>query len=269
MKKLSFFVIVLFTMLSCNSKGTTSQENQDDNIVEQQPIEQQMIESEPQKEELIDNKFLITNTSIGMFSINGWEEDYRTYGYNIANGEECVDACCFGTTVFWKSNESKENPSVILYNKYFEDEQTADSIKGDYEVYSKMYDSRNDLFFVSSDNCSGWYDKNVITGCGVYSSDFKTQENIGVGSSIEDFFKAFNKVYITIGWIEEDADAIQVSVDKYPRLAFIVNSELFNIDWMPSEADRVGEEGSNKYLLHNTDCFTGEAKIVKITMMQQ
>lgn len=267
MKNIPLFCVAMLTMLSCNSKGTTSQENQNDNVVEQQTVEQQTIESEPQNVETIDSKFLITNTSIGLFSQNSnWSEDYQTYGYNKGNSEECVDACCFGTTVFWKSNESKENPSIVLYNKYFEDEQTADSIKMDYDAYSTVYSSRNDLFFVGSDNCSDWYYKNLITACAVYSSDFKTQENIGVGSGVEDFLKAFDKAYITIGWIEEDADAIQLSTDKYPNLAFIVNSELFNVDWVPADKDRIGGEESNKFVLHNTACFIGNAKIVKITL---
>lgn len=254
-------------MLSCNSNGTTSQENQNENVVEQQLVEQQVIESEPQKEEAIDSKFLITNTSIGLFGRNSnWKETYQTYGYSKVNGEECVDACCIGTTILWKSNESMENPSVVLYNEYFDDNDVPESVKMDYDVYSVMYASRDDLFFVASDNCSSWYYKNIITDCAVYSSDFKTQENIGVGSSVEEFLKAFDKVYITIGWIEEDADAIQLSVDKYPDLVFIVNSELFNVDWVPANEDRVGEEGIEKFVLHNTSCFTGNAKIVKVKL---
>lgn len=263
MKKLPIFCSFILALYSCSQNGNTTQNDQINDSIAQNDSTQ-VIETIPSEVEN-DNKFIITNNSIGLFNANSnWKEAYKQYDYNKATGEECVDACCVGTIVLWKSGESKNNPSVVLYNKEFIDTKTDNEIKMNCEEYEKVFASRDDLFFICSDNCPSWYYKDIITGFAVYSPEFKTKENIGVGSSVQDFLQAFDKVYLSVGWIEEDADAIQLSVDKYPNLVFIVNSDSYNQEWEPANEDKIGEEYNYKILLHNTECFIGKATIQKI-----
>lgn len=252
-------------MFSCNQNDEPSQEKQTNIVTEQQDTEQIIVEATPLEKKTTDNIYLITNTSIGLFSIKtDWKTACQKYDYNKTNSEECVDACCEGTTILWEPNISMDKPSIVLYNKYVDDKKIPEHIKMDCREYSKVHGTRKDLFFVCSDNCPSWYYKDSITGLAVYSPNFKTKENIGVGSKLEDFLKAFNTVYLTVGWIEEDADAIQLSVDEYPNLIFVVNSDLYNSNWEPAPEDKIGDEYNYKILLHNTDCFTGGTTIRKI-----
>ena len=188
-------------------------------------------ENEQQKDEKLEKtgnenstgKFLITNRSVGYFTIGGsWQnfaEDAYNYKYVQGFGT-CVDACCDGGFDLGKvitdieDEPIVENPEITIGALIFD--------KSESETKHK---SNSNVFYVSSDNCSGWYWKDKTSFMIVYSDTFKTKEGIGVGTALEKFQEIFGKFVITIGWLEEDANAIQIQIKAYPNIAFILDDE--------------------------------------------
>lgn len=169
----------------------------------------------------IDDKYLITNNSVGYFKIGGsWQNFAKNdYKYKYVQGYgTCTDACCDGGFDLGGviSNDNYglkiESPEITIGCLPLNE---SDSIYG--------HNSNPSVFYISSDNCNGWYWKDKISYFVIYSEAFKTKEGIGVGTTLEKIQEIFGKVVIFIGWLEEDANAIQIEVNSYPNLALILD----------------------------------------------
>ncbi len=57
----------------------------------------------------------------------------------------------------------------------------------------------------------------------IYSETYKTKEGIGVGTTLEELKEIHGSIEIKIGWLEEDVNAVQVSVSSYPDIIFILD----------------------------------------------
>ncbi len=218
-KSLLIAVLGLF-MFGCGSNMMGNRET------EGEQAESEVAAEEADDMDNVDTKFLITNSSAGYFEIGlSWQDiavneyDYAaTQGYGI-----CVDACCDGGITLGYIPDGYDfinEPDMTIGAVLFEGGEFPDDVK-----FANKHKKNRDLFFITSDNCCGWYWNDKINYLMVYSDKYKTAEGIGVGSTLEEMKKAFGKITISIGWIEEDGNAIQVSVDKYPTLRFILDYE--------------------------------------------
>lgn len=164
--------------------------------------------------------YLITNNSVGYFKIGASWQNFAKDNYNYESVQgfgNCRDACCDGGFTLGNNlvvNEYGwvENPEITIGALHF----------GESESETEHKNNPN-VFYVSSDNCSGWYWKNKISYLMIYSESFKTKEGIGVGTTLEKLEEIFGKVIINIGWLEEDANAIQIKVNSYPDIEFILD----------------------------------------------
>lgn len=167
--------------------------------------------------------YLITNNSVGYFKIGGFWQKFAkiNYAYKFIQGYgSCMDACCDGGfslgKVIINSDYGKviENPEITIGASSFSKSASKTQHKGNPKV-----------FYITSDNCSGWYWKDKINYIVVYSEAFKTKEGIGIGTTLEKIQELMGKVVIKIGWMEEDGNAIQVKVDSYPNIEFILDAD--------------------------------------------
>ena len=74
----------------------------------------------------------------------------------------------------------------------------------------------------------------------VTSSQFRTKEDIGVGSTLPTMQERFGRLDFNVGWIEEDPNALQVSVPAYPNIRFILNVDDYQGNW--EDIDMKGEK---------------------------
>jgi hypothetical protein len=164
--------------------------------------------------------YLITNNSVGYFKIGASWQSFAKDNYNYESVQgfgNCTDACCDGGFTLGNNlviNEYGwvENPEITIGALQFGKSES-----------ETEYKNNPNVFYVSSDNCSGWYWKNKISYLKVYSESFKTKEGIGVGTTLEKLEEILGKVVINIGWLEEDANAIQIKVKSYPDIEFILD----------------------------------------------
>ena len=186
------------------------------------------IENNTQSSQKTDDKFLITDNAVGHFKIGGsWQGIAQNeYNYKYVQGYgTCIDACCNGGFDLGKDLVSGENeyiqkPELSIGALLFKKCESFDV-----EKERSKYKNNKDVFFITSDNCSAWYWKDKISFLVVFSEIFKTKEGIGVGTTLEKMKDVFGEVVITIGWLEEDANAISVKVGAYPNLKFIIEAD--------------------------------------------
>lgn len=178
--------------------------------------------------------YLITRNSVGRFKIGGtWRAFAKNvYGYDFIEGYGiCVDACCDGGYSLGNNLKKDEYGFVdeheITIGAAFVEDLPFDATQAQKEKYK----NNPNLFSVSSDNCGGWYEKDKIQYMVVHSPKFKTQEGIGVGTTLEELEKKYGKLKIFVGWVEEDANAIKVLIPDYPNIGFAVDAESFKKDW--------------------------------------
>lgn len=192
-------------------------------------ILQQKIEIERQKNEiewlktLPTSEYLITDNASGMFTIGGpWQSLAKNdYHYKSVQGYgTCVDACCDGGFVLGKTMINTEFGYEIE-----RPDVTIGALGFSTSVSKTQFKTNPNVFYISSDNCSGWYWKDKISYLVVYSEAFKTKEGVGVGTTLEKLQELLGKVVISISWIEEDINAIQLKVSAYPNIDFILDSE--------------------------------------------
>jgi hypothetical protein len=178
-----------------------------------------------------DKQYLITNTHVGYFKIGGkWREiAEKDYNFNFIQGYgTCIDGGCdggfdLGQNLELNSHNFVSNQAITVGAKRYKNFQTvADSNK---------YKNKDDVFFISSNNSSGFYFKDAVHYMIVYSDAFKTKEHIGVGTTLEVMEQKFGKLNFNIGWIEEDWNAVSFSVKGYPNISFILNPEDFKENW--------------------------------------
>jgi hypothetical protein len=180
-----------------------------------------------QNVEQIEEKYLITNNSVGLFNIDGSWQNYAKKDYNylyVQGYANCVDASCDGgfdlgnNLVDSENGQKIENIELTIGAALFEASES-----NDIEVESSKYKDNPNVFFISSDNSCGWYLKDRISYLVLFSNKFKTKEGIGVDTNLEKVQEIFGDVVINIGWIEEDANAVQFKIDSYPNIEFILD----------------------------------------------
>ncbi|MDR1678432.1 MAG: hypothetical protein LBR81_01480 [Prevotellaceae bacterium] len=168
------------------------------------------------------NKFLISNNAAGYFKIGGSWQNFaeNNYQYRYKQGyATCVDGCCTGGFSLGDGILTI-GTSVFEYGESFND-----------EIDSKKHVNNPDVFYVSSDNCKAWYWKDSISSILIYSDLFQTKEGVGVGTTLEDAQKQFGKLVFKIGWIEEDANAVQFTTSAYPAIKFVLNTDDYMGSW--------------------------------------
>ncbi|HLR01115.1 MAG TPA: hypothetical protein VK102_12160 [Sphingobacterium sp.] len=225
MKKLNYIWIAVFVILwtSCNQKNNTDREQK------QSPIQLEEKTGNTVSENSED-KFLISNHSAGYFKIGGSWQNYaeKEYSYKSVQGYgTCVDACCdggfqLGYKIVEDSYGPKiENVQITIGAVNFDQNEKSES----------KYKDNPEVFYASSDNCKGWYWKDKINYIVVYSELFKTKEGIGVGTTLEEMQEKFGELHFYVGWIEEDINALQVSIKSYPDIKFILDIDAYKGNW--------------------------------------
>ena len=171
----------------------------------------------------VDEKFLITSSSVGYFKVGKqWQKIAKeVYNYKYEEGYgQCIDACCTGgfgllkNTGVDKNGEKKYEVELTIIVPMYSDNADKNAFKNNPKV-----------FFVWSDNCSGWYLKDKVEAITVISESFKTKEGIGIGTRLKDIVKMFGAVDINIGWLEEDPYAISFHIPPYPDIDFGLNPD--------------------------------------------
>lgn len=187
-----------------------------------------------------ENKFLITDNAVGHFKIGeAWQstakEDYK-YKYVQGYGT-CTDACCDGgsllgnKTIDDEYGTTIENPQLNIGAMLFDEDESESKHK-----------NNPDVFYVSSDNCKGWYWKDKTEYITIFSDLFKTKEGIGVGTTLEELQEKFGELHFYVGWIEEDVNALQVEIKAYPKIKFILDIEDYKDNW--EDISLKGDENS-------------------------
>lgn len=238
MKNLNFLLIVILGLTSC---GPTSSKN-DDFEKEQNQSQVQIKEDisrpkEQTKNVLTENKkekFLISNNSAGYFKVGGsWQSLAKNdYHFNsVQSYGTCIDACCdggfdLGNNLIINKYGYADNPELTIGALLFKRSESYDD-----EVERNKYISNKDVFYISSDNCNGWFWKDNIEYIVVNSDLFTTKEEVGVGATLEEAQEIFGKLDFHIGWIEEDVNALQFVTKSYPNISFILDVDDYQGNW--------------------------------------
>ena len=166
---------------------------------------------------------MITNNYVGYFKIGGSWQNFAINDYNYKSVQGYGtdhDGCYDGGYDLGKAITYDNNGKRI---KNLEITIGALPFYGD---ESKTEHKNNpNIFYISSDNCSGWYWKDKIRYLIIYSEKFKTKEGIGVGTTLEKLKEIFGKVEINIGWLEGEDNPIRVKVNSYPSIDFILDQD--------------------------------------------
>ncbi|MCO6498275.1 MAG: hypothetical protein J5I50_11515 [Chitinophagaceae bacterium] len=191
-------------------------------------------------EESIDPRFLVTNRSVGLFEIGKAWQDIATkdYAFQFIQGYgSCIDGCCDGgflagdKIVTEESVKTIQNPEITIGAELFEKGGTSTKYKND-----------PDVFYVTSDNCNGWYRKDRVSYITIYSTRFKTKEGIGVGTTLHEVQRKFGSLSFYVGWIEEEGGAIRVLLKPYPNVKFYLDIEDYTGN--PDDIDMSGIDNS-------------------------
>lgn len=216
--------------ISCGQNSTTNKDNLNKETHPPTQIDKDTsfveVQTDETKNEEVEAKYLITNNSVGNIKIGGpWQKSVKLdYDYEVHQGfGSCGDGCCDGGFGLGKKLIVTdwgwvENPEIIIGALLFEDAELFDDEKN-----KNKYKNNKNVFYSSSDNCSGWYWKDKVNYVLIFSEVFKTKEGIGVGTTLEKMKETFGNVVINVGWIEEDPNAIRVKVNSYPNIKFIID----------------------------------------------
>ncbi|MCL2329347.1 MAG: hypothetical protein FWC39_12650 [Bacteroidetes bacterium] len=235
MKKTVIILSVIALIASGCGQNTTKQvETVNNEITNEQKEESTQSENEQINSS---NKFLITNNSAGYFTIGGsWQDFARNkYQYEFVQGYgTCVDACCNGGFQLgngiikndWNEQVLKDLKLTIGALRF----EVCDESLSD-KINAKKHKNNPDVFYVSSDNCKGWYWKDKISFMILYSDLFKTKEGVGVGTTLEDAQKKLGILPFYVGWLEENPDAVQICTRLYPNITFILDPNDYANGW--------------------------------------
>jgi NAD-dependent dihydropyrimidine dehydrogenase PreA subunit len=197
-------------------------------------------------EEIEQDMYLITSSSVGFFKLgSSWRNAANKYKYESIQGYgTCVDACCDGGFQLGEKlvvNEYgwAENPDIIIGALRFEDNKNR-----------SKHEANKEIFYVVSDNCPDWFWMDSINNVTVYSESFKTAEGVGVGTTLEEVKQINGVVNISIGWLEEDNNAIKLFLPKYPNLDFILDLEDAKGGY--EKLSTIGEKAEIKDFKENT-----------------
>ena len=241
---LSVFALIASSCGQLTNKQTDTTTNEI--VVEQEEAE--IISNEP-----VENKFLITNNSVGYFNIGAsWQNiAEKEYHYEYVQGYgTCIDACCNG-------GFDLGNDIITIGTLCFEESEYYDD-----EIESNKYKNNPNVFYVSSDNCRGWYWKDKIRFIEVHSDLFKIKEGVGVGTTLKDAQKKLGKLSFTIGWVTEDRNAVYFSTKYYPNVKFIIDADDYVDGW--EELDDLEEKDT----LTISD-FKNNTKIKRIIIVEK
>ena len=242
---LSVFALIASSCGQLTNKQTDTITNEI--VVEQE--EPEIISNEP-----VENKFLITNNSVGYFNIGAsWQNiAEKEYHYEYVQGYgTCIDACCNG-------GFDLGNDIITIGTLCFEKSDIFDDD-------SDKYKSNTNLFYVISENCRGWYWKDKIRFIEVHSDLFKIKEGVGVGTTLKDAQKKLGKLSFTIGWVTEDRNAVYFSTSSYPNVEFIIDADDYVDGW--EELDNLFFAGE-EYNLTISD-FKNNTKIKRIIVREK
>ncbi len=185
-------------------------------------------------EEATDEKYLITNNSVGYFRFGGAWQEYAKKEYNYSFVESygsCVDACCDGGFDLGSASAIDEygrieTPEITIATVLYEESESFDD-----RIERRKHKNNKEVFYVSSENCKGWYWRDKANYFVVYSQMFKTKEGIGVGTTLDEIEAKIGKLQFHVGWIEEDMNALQVVIKSYPNVSFILDVDDYKGDW--------------------------------------
>lgn len=219
MRKTNLLLLLFFCVLltSCGERPTKRESTE--SILQIASIASKNIERE----------FLVTNNSVGDFILGGSWRDiaHNNYNYVFIEGYgSCVDACCDGGYRLGKKIIEGEYGAEIEHP-----ELTIGAVSFDDTESKTKHINNPDVFYIMSDNCSGWYRKDQISYIEIYSNQFKTKEGLGVGTTLEEVQETFGEIRFQVGWIEEDANALQIKINSYPNIQFILSIEDYLEDW--------------------------------------
>lgn len=215
--KFSLIVIIGVALLSCG-QNPAKNDNTDN---EQEQLQNQIEESVDISNENFESKFLITNNSAGYFTMDSsWQNFVKSvYNFEYVQGYgTCDDACCDGGFTLG------DNIIDSDYGKTIENpEITIGAVSFDQSGSKNKHKSNPDVFYASSDNCSGWYWKDKVSYIVIHSDVFKTKEGIGIGTTLEKVQEKSGKIHFDIGWIEGEANSFQIKIQSYPNLKLILD----------------------------------------------
>ncbi len=169
----------------------------------------------------VSEDFLITDDAAGRFSLGQpWRSVNQRYGYTFTQGYgSCIDACCTGGFLL-SGGVGDKKPMLTIGAAIF-----------DVESDETRYVNRKDVFYIVSDNCSGWYKVDEVAYLEIYDAAFQTKEAIGPGSTLLQASKTYPNLIFGAGWIEEDANALYFRVPSYSNLMFVLDVEDYLGDW--------------------------------------
>lgn len=195
------------------------------------------VELEEQK-----GKFLITNNSVGLFTLNDAIGNLPAlYGWNSEPSSSFYDGCISPSLAL--------SGGVEIFYKY----------TGLEEESSAVYKDTTKYFYNDSDNCYGYYCKDSIGKIFVNNKDFKTIEGIGVGSTFSEMQKSFPELYSCYFINVEGQIDIYISVKKYPNLEFRFIDKALTFELNE-------DNGSNGPILEDGSHFHPNGTICQICM---
>jgi len=175
-----------------------------------------------------DPQFLISNDAVGYFEIgNAWRDLAASrYGYQfVQEYGVCADGCCDGGFLLGDEVVPGEQGKTIR-----NPELTIGAAQMDIDPEDGQPDDPN-LFFVKTEICEGWYRKDRVRYIIIHSERYRTKEGIGVGSSLRELQDQFGPLKFYVGFIEEDAHAMQVVLPDYPNVQFVLDVNDYQGDW--------------------------------------
>lgn len=175
-----------------------------------------------------DRQFLISNDAVGYFQIgNAWRDPAASrYGYQfVQEYGVCADGCCDGGFLLGDEVVSGEQGKTVR-----NPELTIGAAQMDLDPEDGQPDDPN-LFLVKTEICDGWFFKDRIRYIIVYTDRYQTKEGIGVGSSLRELQDQFGPLKFYVGFIEEDAHAMQVVLRDYPNVQFVLDVDDYKGDW--------------------------------------
>jgi hypothetical protein len=250
MKKKYLLLFFMITLIKCKQDNQNETiDNSLENKVQIENATEKVLVEEVQTETEIDyeNKYLITNKSVGYFKLmKSWQEiatKHYNYEYHQGYGS-CTDACCdggfsLGYHLVVDKYGKVNNPEITIGSLIYKESESTD----DKTEQNKFKNNKN-VFYVCSDNCKGWYWNDKISYLIIYSDKFKTIEGIGVGATLKSIEQKFGKLYFYVGWLEEDHNGLHVFIKSYPNVCFILDPTDYKgrLDDMAS----IGHENSLK-----------------------
>lgn len=182
-----------------------------------------------QNSEQKEEKYLVTNNSVGLFKIGGTCLDIAKNDYNYdfiqRDGDLFNDACNnigydLGYNIVNDENGPKiKYPKITISGMLYEFAEDYN-----HKINSKKYENNPNLVYDSTSIYSnGWYWKDKIGSIIVLSHVFKTKEGIGVGTNINKVKELFGDFSIYSSW--HIGNVFHFKIEAYPNLVFDIDGD--------------------------------------------